>query len=159
VVELWVGARERDMAARIGCAGARVSIHRVLMSRFGPRRAAIWGRLAGRRSFLIGSFRHSAMHVGKSVLQDVHYRELYGWGVHPPSKPHEYQNKGVAAKGSCMNMKTKGEQFAGCDGWSARKLAVEWCATERASERRPGLAGHSRRCRAERGLRKDRPRT
>jgi hypothetical protein len=31
---------------------------------------------------------------------------------HPPGILHEYQNKGVAAKASCMNMKTKGEYFA-----------------------------------------------
>jgi hypothetical protein len=31
---------------------------------------------------------------------------------HPPGILHEFQNKGVAAKGSCMNMKTKGEYFA-----------------------------------------------
>jgi hypothetical protein len=31
---------------------------------------------------------------------------------HPPGILHEFQNKGVAAKGTCMNMKTKGEYFA-----------------------------------------------
>jgi hypothetical protein len=33
-------------------------------------------------------------------------------GVHPPGKLYKYQNKGLAAKGTCKNIKTKGVHFA-----------------------------------------------
>jgi hypothetical protein len=33
-------------------------------------------------------------------------------GVHPPGKLYEYKNRGLAAKGSCKNIRTKGVQFA-----------------------------------------------
>jgi hypothetical protein len=38
------------------------------------------------------------------------------WGVHPPGKLYEYQNKWVAAKGACMNMKKKDVIFCGVAG-------------------------------------------
>jgi hypothetical protein len=40
-------------------------------------------------------------------------KRVGGRGVHPPGKLHEYQNRGVAAKGVCMNIKTKGVIFCG----------------------------------------------
>jgi len=33
-------------------------------------------------------------------------------GVHPPGSLYEYQNRGLAAKGVCINIKTKGVHFA-----------------------------------------------
>jgi hypothetical protein len=37
-------------------------------------------------------------------------REKRGQGT-PPGNLYEFQNKGVAAKGVCMNMKTKGREI------------------------------------------------
>ncbi len=48
---------------------------------------------------------------GEGVSERIENKRVGRRGVYPPGKLHEYQNKGVAAKGSCMNMKTKGECF------------------------------------------------
>jgi hypothetical protein len=51
-------------------------------------------------------------------------KEVGERGVHPPGNSHERQNKGLAAKGVCMNVKTKDEYFAqrdaGPQAWGNR---------------------------------------